>query len=549
MIGPFTDVPKNTPILGAAKLSGKLARGTSVGFLHAETSRVMGDVFAEQLFGRREAGGDGALVVERRADVRYRDELEPRAHYSVGRLTQDFRGGQTTVGLIYTRVARDLDTPHLDSLFRRDAHAVGVDWQHRWMRNRFNFTGNAVWSLIHGSPGVITAAQLSSARYYQRPDQTYLRLDTTRTSLSGGTATARLRYDGPSGFGASLAGNLTSPGYELNDLGFLTQADSRTAFASVGWNAPKPTKHFRQLGTETVVFASWNNGGERTGLSANVNLVAFLQNNWGAFVGVGANAQAISTVPTRGGPAIVSTAGRSINGSVFSDSRKALSAELFGFVQRKASGTHYTAANLFVTWRPAQNVQLSLGPNFSDTHELGYLVARVPDTLATRTYGARYVFGALDQRTLSVSTRGSVTFTPALSFQLYAEPFTSGAAVSDFRELRRPRAWDFTYYARDPNATVRRDPSGDYAVELRQAGTPVTTFTIPNPDARFRSFRGSAVLRWEYRPGAALFAVWTHNRADYEAGGRYGGLSDLRSLFSLPPENVFLLKANYWFSR
>jgi hypothetical protein len=173
----------------------------------------------------------------------------------------------------------------------------------------------------------------------------------------------------------------------------------------------------------------------------------------------------------------------------------------------------------------------------------------VPDVLASTTYGTRYVFGALHQNTLSMSTRANLTFTPTLSLQLYAEPFTSGAGATDFRELLRPKSFDLDSYASDPNVTVLRDTSGSYGVAIRRDGQVVTRFTIPNPDASYRSLRGSAVLRWEYRPGATVFAVWQHTRSSYESGGRYGGLDDFRSLFALPPENVFLLKANYWLSR
>ena len=35
-----------------------------------------------------------------------------------------------------------------------------------------------------------------------------------------------------------------------------------------------------------------------------------------------------------------------------------------------------------------------------------------------------------------------------------------------------------------------------------------------NPDFNFRSVRGSAVVRWEFRPGSALYVVWNENRAD-----------------------------------
>ncbi|MFN2398004.1 MAG: DUF5916 domain-containing protein [Gemmatimonadaceae bacterium] len=550
LVGPFTEIPKNTPILAAAKLSGRLGRGTSIGMLHAETGRVRGAVFVEQLYGRYEpsgTGNDSIFVLDSLVPVRYDDVLEPRGHFSVGRLKQDFRNGQTTVGAIYTHGIRDLNTPRLESLFRRDARTLGIDWQQRWAKNRFDLTGSVVWSSIRGSPAVIAAAQRSSARYYQRPDQTYAQFNPTRTSLAGRAATAKLRYDGPAGFGFSLGGNLTTPGYELNDLGYLTQADLRTLFTSAGWGTPKPTKHFRRVATEAVLFGRWNHGGERTGLSANLNFVAILQNNWGGFVGVGAGTRGLSTSATRGGPAILTSANKSANLSLFTDSRRSLSASVFGFLYRTDFGTLARSANASVSWRPTLNAELSLGPSYDYTREMGYLVTTVDDPTASATYGARYIFGRFEQHTLSLSMSANVTFTPALTFQLYVQPFTSGAAVSDFRELLRPRSLDFDYFARVPGTTAR-DEAGDYQVTLSRDGRRFN-FVIPNPDASYRSLRGNAVLRWEYRPGATLFAVWTHGRNGYETGGAYGGLSDLSSLFGLPPENVFLLKANYWFSR
>lgn len=546
--GPFTELPKNTPVLGAAKLSGRLAGGSSVGLLHAETGRARGAVFAEQLARHREVtpAGDTVLVTDDTLAVRYHDVLEPPARYSVGRVKQDFRGGQTTVGVIYTQLFRDLDTPRLTSLFRRVARTAGVDWQQRWARNRFDLTGSIVWSEIRGSPAVIELAQRSSARYYQRPDQSYMRYDPTRTLLSGHAATAKLRYDGPSGFGFSLGGNVTTPGYDLNDVGFLTQADQRVFLASAGWGTPKPTQRFRSIATEGVVLGRWNTGGERTGHSANLNLVAILQSGWGGFVGLGVGTGGLNTTATRGGPAVTSGADRSANFSFFTDSRRNLSANISGFGYGTEFGTRAAGANASITWRPGLNAELTAGPSYDYAREMGYLASTVDDPTATATYGTRYIFGALEQRTLSLTARANVTFTPALSFQLYVQPFTSGATVGDFRELLRPQSFDFDYFARSLGA-VTRDAAGDYHVTLSRDGRELR-FTIPNPDASFRSLRGNAVLRWEYRPGATIFAVWTQNRGRFERGGSYRGLDDLGSLLGLPLENVFLLKVNYWLS-
>jgi hypothetical protein len=213
------------------------------------------------------------------------------------------------------------------------------------------------------------------------------------------------------------------------------------------------------------------------------------------------------------------------------------------------AGTSFGGLDAGLTWRPSTSVELRAGPSYNRGRTIGYLVAAVPDTLAKATYGTRYVFGPVEQTTLSATLRANVTFTPSLSLQLYTEPFTSGARVLELRELPRPRVRVLTRYAGDPNTRVDRLANGDFRVTLSQDGRVVRTFSVADPDARYRSLRGSAVLRWEYRPGATLFLVWQHARSDYETGGRYGGASDLRSLLGLPPQNVLLVKANYWLSR
>ena len=162
--------------------------------------------------------------------VRYYDVLEPRGHFSVGRLKQDFRNGQTTVGAIYTQVLRDLNTPHLDSLFRRDARTVGIDWQQRWARNRFDLTGSVVWSSIRGSPAVIAAAQRSSARYYQVPTRPCA-VNPARTSLAG-RARREATLRGPAG-SDSARGNLKTPGTRATPR-YLTKAD-HDAFRQRWW--------------------------------------------------------------------------------------------------------------------------------------------------------------------------------------------------------------------------------------------------------------------------------------------------------------------------
>jgi hypothetical protein len=134
---------------------------------------------------------------------------------------------------------------------------------------------------------------------------------------------------------------------------------------------------------------------------------------------------------------------------------------------------------------------------------------------------ARYVFGHLDQTTVSLTTRVNYTLAPTVSIQIYAAPFVSSGVYTGFKELVEGRA---PRYA-------------DRFAAYRYAGT---------PDFNYRSFRTTNVFRWEYRPGSTLFVVWQQGReeslplADFRLG------RDVRGAFGAPAQNVFLVKLAYW---
>jgi hypothetical protein len=98
-----------------------------------------------------------------------------------------------------------------------------------------------------------------------------------------------------------------------------------------------------------------------------------------------------------------------------------------------------------------------------------------------------------------------------------------------------------------PGSTIGRDATGAYVVDPDAVG-PAAPFTVDDPDLAYRTVNGTAVLRWEYRPGAALYAVWTQRRS--WAGGAAGFRTrDLPAAFDVAPENVLLLKASVRWAR
>ncbi|HEX2092931.1 MAG TPA: hypothetical protein VHG28_11035 [Longimicrobiaceae bacterium] len=161
------------------------------------------------------------------------------------------------------------------------------------------------------------------------------------------------------------------------------------------------------------------------------------------------------------------------------------------------------------------------------------------------------------RRTFSVSTRLNVTFSRALTLQLFTQPFLSVGNYTAYKQFTQPRTFDFETFEEGAAVT---GPSGVSCAGGRTCrsgnerlvdfdGDGRTDFSFGERDFRVRSLRGNAVLRWEYRPGSTLFFVWQQRRSyqDLEASTfRLGG--EARDLLTDRPANVFIIKANYWLS-
>ena len=106
------------------------------------------------------------------------------------------------------------------------------------------------------------------------------------------------------------------------------------------------------------------------------------------------------------------------------------------------------------------------------------------------------------------------------------------------RQFRR-RRHDRRELSATPEATT-------YAERFRAYSAPAGAATA----FKYTQLRTNAVARWEYRPGSTLFLVWSHGRED--ASDQFSNQSwtrDYRDIFALHPDNTFVDKAVYLFSR
>jgi hypothetical protein len=518
--GGFAENVDHTNILGAAKLSGKTRSGWTIGLLGALTREMHANVL--------DSVGSA-----------HRDVVEPRSEFVVGRLAHDWRQGRTVVGLFGTWLHREL--PSTLQWLRRDAMSFGADFNHRFANDRYRVRGWVVGSSVRGSADAIARTQRSSARYYQRPDNDYAVYDTTRTGLSG--LASQLVVGKENGTVRWMTGfDTRTPGFEVNDAGFQREADRTIQFAWVGirWNTPG--RIFRRASLNFNQNSVFNWGGDRLGLGGNVNANVTFLNYWRAYAGSNRNLGGYSR-ELRGGPLFLAPG--NVNGwmGFASDDRKRLNAEFNGYFFKQDEGAaHGGGIDPSLSWRPSGRMEFSLGPSVGWNHDT-WQYLRTASVLGN----TEYFFGVLDQTTLSFRLRGNVTFLPTLTLQVYAEPFYSAGQYLGVRRVTDPRGehWADRMQSLTP-AQLKRNGAGDFLVDLNSDAT--TDATIGNPDFSFTSFRSNVVLRWEFRPGSTVFLVWQQGRSGFSNDGRYRFGDATRSLFSTQPENVFLVKMNYWLS-
>jgi hypothetical protein len=211
-----------------------------------------------------------------------------------------------------------------------------------------------------------------------------------------------------------------------------------------------------------------------------------------------------------------------------------------------------TGGGVSASYRPRPNISLSFGPSYNESHGGVQYVSTVADSTARAFYGNRYVMSDLQQRTLGLDTRVSVTFTPAMTLEVYVQPFFAAGRYTNLEEYASPRSNRLVVYGRDVGTIAPvTDSTGRVASYMidPDGGGRAAPFSIDNPNFTQQSLRGNAVFRWEYRPGSVLYVAWTQSRAGEQPFGTLDFARDRTALLASRPENVVLVKASWWMTR
>jgi hypothetical protein len=519
----FADQPANTSILGAAKISGKTPGGLSLGIVESATAREMADI-----------DGPGG---ERQ------EEVEPLTNYFVGRLQQDYGSGKSQVGGMLTSVTRRIEDSHLDVL-NTSALAGAVDGTHRWANRRMYITGDIAFSRVAGEKAAILRTQRAAARYFQRPDNGHAEVDSNATSLAGTGGSVRFGRGGGQGFRFQAGGAWRTPGFEINDLGFLRRADEINQFAWASYRQGNPFALFRNGQINTNQWLTWDFGGDLNIRQFNANGNVQFNNNWRMGAGSTKLLEYTSNYELRGGPSIRLPGTHDLNVWLDTDTRKRLYFNLSTYQNFGQDGTSRTNESFIqATVEPSNALRISANLDYTkNSKDLQYITSRSTGD------GPRYLLGRIDQKTLSLTFRVDYTITPNLTLQYYGAPFISAGDYSGFRRVTDPRAADYDDRTHVfTGSEISYDEADDvYRVDEDADGT--ADYSFDDPAFNVRDFNSNLVARWEFNPGSVLFVVWNQSRSGFAPRGLFDAGDDLNALFDAPGHNIFLVKLSKWFS-
>lgn len=521
--GDFVDQPVNTAILSAAKVTGRLKSGLSIGLLAAVTPFEYARSYDS--------------LTDRTTEV----AVEPANTFAVLRMQQDFGTQQSNAGLNLTHAHHFVDERGgLQDILSRDAVTGGVDFKFRSQQGKYELTGFVGASYVAGDSTAIARLQRGSAHYFQRPDQDHIRYNPGQTSLSGYTVS--LRHDKNAGYsfwGIQLLAR--SPGFEINDLGRMPTADDIDFNADFGVRNSKPHTSYRFYTLHVQTRSGWNFGGIRqysnVGLNTDLTFNSFKR----ASLNVNYNFRSQNDVLTRGGPLMGTPNSANITGGLNSRSNLPVTWSVNASGARdELGGWSWTARSSF-TVRPAARWQASVDPTYTRSADARQYVTTKSGG-STATFGGRYIFAFVERSQLSARFRLNYAVTPNFTVEAYAEPFAASGTYSEFGELAAARSQSLRQYGESGTGTaIVRNADNSYTVT-----DGAQTIALPNLDFTRLSFRSNLVLRWEWLPGSTAFLIWQNNRQRFAPDGTVVNAGRLFDAIGADGDNFLALKVSYW---
>jgi hypothetical protein len=516
----YMNAPENTSILGAAKVTGKTKHGFSVGLMNALTSKEFAEI--DSLGKRRDYA------------------IEPLTNYMVGSVSKEYNEGGTSLGFLFTSVNRALNDEGVDFL-HSNAYAGGANFTHQWKKKVYYLNAKFFLSYVEGSQEAMVRTQRMSSRYFQRPDATHVEVDSSRTSLSGYGGALSIGKNGQGRWRYMGFVTFKSPELEVNDVGYIRTVDDIFQVIWVGYRINEPFSIFRSLSINTNLWRDNNFAGELAYWGGNINGNFQFTNYWNFGTGINFNGESLSATALRGGPSLKIPGGWNNWAFLSTDGRKDLQASINTFIFWGEQSKQQNI-NLSIGYKPSKAITMSLGSSYSPSWRELQFVDNIDFNNETR-----YINASINQEVYALSFRFNYSITPDISVQFYGRPFIAKGKYYNFKRIINSRASSYRDRFHTFTASqIVTNPSNDmYTVDENSDGTP--DYWFDNPNFNYRAYQSNLVLRWEFRPGSALFLVWSRGKESSEMDYNRSIGFDTGELFSSYPHDVVLLKLSYRF--
>lgn len=511
-VSRFATQNENVPIIGALKLTGTNRRGVTIGVVQSLTAQSSSKVSFN--------GMEDRVVVE------------PLTNYTLGRVQKNW-AGNTLLGGMVTSVNRALNEPYLEDFMVRNALTAGIDFVQYFKNRLYYIEAKGMFSSLSGSKEAIRLLQLNPVHYYQRASSAgYLGIDPERTSLSGTGGYLRAGRKGNAKWAFSETFSWSSPGFDLNNMGYLKQTDNLTNETEVAYRQTDIWKIFRYNAFTLTQRNQWNYGGTAFYNDLALKWQTMTMSRYELILSETLVFNSLDTRMLRGGPDVRFNPYFLTSVKFNTDKAKRMMFTL------QYEGNHNTDGNnrfnTFMpglTFRMGNHVYLSGQLNYAwNTDNMQYVRTFAEHSQAALLNAkSDYITGHMDQKTYGLTLNLQVNVTPDISLQFYGSPFTSTAKFSDFKSMTN---------------TVSRT-YGDRFWTL--SATEVADMGL-HSDFSFNEFRSNLVARWEYLPGSTLYFVWEHRMSNRDTRYLSGWGDNLDRMFGLPTTNTFMLKLNYWFN-
>jgi hypothetical protein len=518
-ISSFSEIPEFTNIINAVKLSGTTRNGISIGILQSTTQKERAKLTDDS--------------------VETHPVVEPFTSFLIARIQKTANNGNTQLGTMLTSTNRFIQDPQLEFL-NRNAFSAGIDLLSYTKDREYFLDLKGILSHINGEKEAMVALQKNALHYFQRPDaEGYLGVDSTIRSITGTGGYLSAGRLGNKRFIFSEKISWWSPGFDLNDAGYLLMADVIENQTSMGIRQTEPKRLLRNYTLTLGQKNSWTFGGLSTYNDISAQFKTQFVNRIDLSVNEAYVFSELNTRLLRGGPAYrlspywKNTLQFNTNKSnriVFSlENISKLSTDKISRLFSIKPGLIFRLGNhiyIISDFTYAYNID-----------DFIYVSQKNPDN------DFRYLIGRIRQNTYNFTFRFNYNIGPDLSIQYYGSPFISCGSYNNFKRTAdtHSRNIDARYHSFTDEEISFNDAENSYTVNEESI-----SYSFTNPDFSFRQFRSNLVLRWEYHPGSTIYLVWENNRNSRESRYLLDYFDNMNELFSMQPTNVFMVKVSFW---